>query len=99
VRETRTLRARWRELETEPRTRLHGHAGGNPGYGQADVLTGHRASSRPYQPIRPSDRFFSSQVLPCADFPSLRPPVKGSSPCIVECEIISQQGSTVTRLP
>ena len=42
------LRARWRELETEPRTRLNGHEGGNPGYGQADVLTGHRASSRPY---------------------------------------------------
>ena len=37
-----------RELETEPRTQLNGHEGGNPGYGQADVLTGHRASSRPY---------------------------------------------------
>ena len=48
MREIRTLRARWRELETEPRTRLHGHEGGNPGYSQADVLTGHRASSRPY---------------------------------------------------
>ena len=49
MREIRTLRARWRELETEPRTRLNGHAGGNPGYSQASVLTGHRASSRPYQ--------------------------------------------------
>ena len=48
MREIRTLRARWRELETELRTRLHGHAGGNPGNSQADVLTGHRASSRPY---------------------------------------------------
>ncbi len=42
------LRARWRELETEPRIRLNGHEGENPGYGQAGVLTGHRASSRPY---------------------------------------------------
>ena len=42
------LRARWRELETQLRTRLNGHAGGNPGYSQANVLTGHRASSRPY---------------------------------------------------
>ena len=25
------LRARWRELETEPRTRLNGHEGGTPG--------------------------------------------------------------------
>jgi len=48
VREIRTLRAKWRELETEPRTRLNGHEGGNPGNSQAGVLTGHRASSRPY---------------------------------------------------
>jgi hypothetical protein len=48
VREIRTLRARWRELETESRTRLNGHAGGNPRYSQANVLTDHRASSRPY---------------------------------------------------
>ena len=47
MREIHTLRARWRELETEPRTWLHGHAGGNPGYGQADVLTCHRARDRP----------------------------------------------------
>jgi hypothetical protein len=46
------LRARWRELETELRTRLNGHEGGNPGYSQADVLTGHRASSRPYQTLQ-----------------------------------------------
>ena len=44
------MRTKWRELETEPRTRLDGHAGGNPGYSQANVLTGHRASSRPYNP-------------------------------------------------
>ena len=49
MREIHTLRARWRELETEPPTRLNGHEGGNPGYSQASVLTGHRASSRPYQ--------------------------------------------------
>ena len=49
MREIRTLRARRRELETEPRTGLNGHAGGNPGYSQASVLTGHRASSRPYR--------------------------------------------------
>ena len=35
MREIRTLGARWRELETESRTRLNGHAGGNPGYSQA----------------------------------------------------------------
>ena len=51
MREIRTLRARRRELETEPRTGLNGHAGGNPGYSQASVLTGHRASSRPYQAL------------------------------------------------
>ena len=48
MREIRMLRTRWRELETEPRTQLNGHEGGNPGYSQANVLTGHRASSRPY---------------------------------------------------
>ena len=46
------LRTKWRELETEPRTRLDGHAGANPGYSQANVLTGHRASSRPYILVR-----------------------------------------------
>ncbi len=35
VKEIFMLRARWRELETEPRTRLTGHEGGNPGYSQA----------------------------------------------------------------
>ncbi len=34
MREIRMLRARWRGLETEPRTSLHGHEGGNPGYSQ-----------------------------------------------------------------
>ena len=58
MREILTLRARWRELETELRTRLNGHEGGNPGYSQASVLTGHRASSRPYQPNLPTTRLF-----------------------------------------
>mgnify|MGYP002808841390 CR=1 FL=1 len=52
MREIRTLRAKWRELETEPRSLLNGHEGGNPGHGQASVLMGHRASSRPY--VRPA---------------------------------------------
>jgi hypothetical protein len=34
VRENRTLRAMWRGLETELRTSLNGHEGGNPGYSQ-----------------------------------------------------------------
>jgi hypothetical protein len=34
VREIRMLRAMWRGLETEPRTSLHGHEGGNPGHSQ-----------------------------------------------------------------
>ena len=38
MREIRTLRARWRELETEPRTLLNGHEGRNLGYSQAGVL-------------------------------------------------------------
>jgi len=35
VREIRTLRVMWRELETGSRTSLAGHEGGNPGYRQA----------------------------------------------------------------
>ena len=34
MREIRMLRARWRGLETEPRTSLHGHERGNPGHSQ-----------------------------------------------------------------
>ncbi len=53
MRQIRMLRLMWRGLETEPRSVLHGHEGGNPGHGQeptywatAPVLdpTGHRAS-------------------------------------------------------
>ncbi len=61
VREIRTLRAKWWELETELRSLLNGHEGGNPGHGQASVLMGHRASSRPYQPFRPTDRFLPAE--------------------------------------
>jgi hypothetical protein len=49
VRESRTLRARWRGLETESRSGLHGHERGNPGHRQGYDLTDHRASPRPYQ--------------------------------------------------
>ena len=45
------LRARWRELETEPRTRLNGHEGGQPRIQPSQVLMGHRASSRPYDRV------------------------------------------------
>ena len=38
MREICMLRARWRGLETEPRTSLHGHEGGNPGYKTRDAL-------------------------------------------------------------
>ena len=34
MRQIRTLRAMRRELETEPRSVLYGHEGGNPGYSQ-----------------------------------------------------------------
>ncbi len=51
MREIRMLRAMWRGLETEPRTTLHGHEGGNPGHSQGNVLTGHRASPRPDQAL------------------------------------------------
>ncbi len=44
----RLLRSTWRGLETESRSRLHGHERGNPGYRQGHDLTDHRASSRPY---------------------------------------------------
>jgi uroporphyrinogen decarboxylase len=45
------LRSMWRELETGPRSTLAGHEGGNPGYRQANSLTGYRASSRPYHDV------------------------------------------------
>jgi len=47
VRQIRTLRAKWRELETGLRRLLGGHEGGNPGYRQGGS-SDPRASSRPY---------------------------------------------------
>ncbi len=49
MREIRMLRAMWRGLETGLRTTLHGHEGGNPGYGHKGSPTDHRASPRPYR--------------------------------------------------
>ena len=45
MREIRTLRAKWRGLETESRTTLHGHEGGNPGYRQGESCGLPRQSS------------------------------------------------------
>ncbi len=46
----RMLRSTWRGLETGPRSGLHGHERGNPGYRQGLNLMDHRASPRPYLP-------------------------------------------------
>ena len=45
MREICMLRARWRGLETEPRTSLHGHEGGNPGHSQGTPYGPPRQSS------------------------------------------------------
>ena len=45
MREIRTLRARWRGLETESRTTLTGHEGGNPGDRQGESYGLPRQSS------------------------------------------------------
>ena len=45
MREIRTLRAKWRGLETESRTTLPGHEGGNPGYRQGESCGLPRQSS------------------------------------------------------
>ncbi len=45
MREIRMLRAMWRGLETGLRTTLHGHEGGNPGYGQGESYRSPRQSS------------------------------------------------------
>ncbi len=56
MREIRMLRARWRGLETEPRTSLHGHEGGNPGHSQG----------MPYGPPRqPSTLPPGAPILQC----------------------------------
>ncbi len=51
VREIRTLRAKWRGLETGLRTTLLGHEERKLGYRQGETYD-HRASARPYQPLR-----------------------------------------------
>ncbi len=53
MREIRMLRARWRGLETEPRTSLHGHEGGNPGHSQG----------MPYGPPRQSPTLPGNGVI------------------------------------
>ena len=45
MREIRTLRAKWRGLETGPRPTLIGHEGGNPGYRQGKAFGLPRQSS------------------------------------------------------
>ena len=45
MREIRTLRARWRGLETELRLTLDGHEGGNPGHRQGGSCGPPRQSS------------------------------------------------------
>ncbi len=45
MREIRTLRVKWRGLETESRTTLPGHEGGNPGYRQGESCGLPRQSS------------------------------------------------------
>ncbi len=45
MRQIRTLRAKWRGLETEPRMTLTGHEGGNPGDRQGKSYGSPRQSS------------------------------------------------------
>jgi len=52
VREIRTLRAMWRALETGLRQLLNGHEEGNLSQAKEEP-TGHRASARPYQQLKP----------------------------------------------
>ncbi len=54
MREICMLRARWRGLETEPRTSLHGHEGGNPGHSQ----------EMPYGPPRQSSTLPGRRLTP-----------------------------------
>ena len=61
MREIRSLRAMRRELETEPRTILNGHAGETPDTAK-DAPTGHRASSRPYRELKPDLVFLDIQM-------------------------------------
>ncbi len=65
MREIRMLRAMWRGLETGLRTTLHGHEGGNPGYGQGESYRSPRQSSTlpgeaGFRPARSSDTLGAS---------------------------------------
>ena len=53
MREIRTLRVMWRELETGLRTFLAGHEGGNPGYRQG---TSYRTTAPALDPTSPGTR-------------------------------------------
>ena len=57
MRESRTLRAMWRALETGPRQFLNGHEEGNLGYKPRTKPTGRRVSARPYRMlwVKPPD--------------------------------------------
>ena len=89
MREIRTLRARRRELETEPRTGLNGHAGGNPGYSQASVLTGHRASSRPYL-FRRRRRALEQRFRPRTDGKPFERRVRELAEVLTECGYMAE---------
>ena len=52
MREIRMLRAMWRALETELRTLLNGHAGGNAGHSQGVAY----GSPRPRSTLPPSQK-------------------------------------------
>ena len=64
MREIRTLRATWRALETESRSFLNGHEGGNAGYSQESSYGFTRQRSTLPQSI-PSDVSLDSVVRDC----------------------------------
>jgi hypothetical protein len=65
VREIRTLRARWRELETGLRRLLGGHEGGNPGYrqGGSSGLPRQFSTLPGYELFRVDSLFFTVKKL------------------------------------
>ena len=63
MREIRTLRAMWRELETELRNLLNGHAGGKTPDTASECPRSHRASSRPYRQSAPDFELSSWAAL------------------------------------
>ena len=70
-RSVRTLRARWRELETEPRTRLNGHEGGNLGYSPSGVPDG---PPRQFPTLPSHVTFFLAAADQGLDLPRLQAP-------------------------